>query len=277
MSEARHGGNSAGHERKALGRLLRHIGGRSAQVSGEDASGVAISGRDDGAGQHFPPALVAKALSLGLIVREGESLVATAEARAFLRRALVEDPADAFLEQQRVVVPGRVEVDGAWEQVRVNLRCTPLALIARLKDRSGAQFLSPEAIEAGERLHADFTRAQLQPRVTASWEPRLASRDKTRTGGMADICDSAAAARQRVSRALEAIGPELAGVALDVCCFLKGVETVESERQWPVRSAKVILRMALNALARHYGLKRNCGGVDLRHWGADDFRPRIGG
>lgn len=114
--------------------------------------------------------------------------------------------------------------------LRINREDSPLSSLVRLKERSGRPFLPNEALAAGERLLAGFTRGQLQPRITASWEPQQASRAKGERGGMADLADSAIAARVAVNRALEAMGPELAGVALDVCCFMKGLETVERER-----------------------------------------------
>ena len=60
---------------------------------------------------------------------------------------------------------------------------------------------------------------------------------------------------------------------MDVCCFLRGLEDVERERGWPSRSAKVVLQLALDRLARRYGFetaKHRGGSARIRTWLADD-------
>ncbi|MFH1557038.1 MAG: DUF6456 domain-containing protein [Pseudomonadota bacterium] len=161
----------------------------------------------------------------------------------------------------------RILVDGREQDVALHLEESPLAWLVRRKGKDGRPLIDPVQALAGERLRADFTRAQLTPRVTTNWS---ATGGGGGTGPEA-FSDAVLAAKCRVDRAVEAVGPELSGVLLDVCCFLKGLESVESERGWPLRTAKVVLALALDRLAAHYGLARAAQGrahVPGRTWRA---------
>jgi hypothetical protein len=159
-------------------------------------------------------------------------------------------------------------------------RETPLQWLSRRKDKSGRPLLTQAQVDAGERLAKDYWHAQLQPRVTANWSAAAPSERMRRSapGAGVEMRDAVAAARQRVNRALETAGPGLAGIAIDVCCHEMGLEVAEQARGWPPRSAKVVLDLALMALARHYGLiPPERPAPHLRHWGEADYRPTLDG
>ena len=87
-----------------------------------------------------------------------------------------------------------------------------------------------------------------------------------------ELSDTCVAARTRVHRALAAVGPELAGILVDVCCHDVGLEAAGRAQGWPQRAAKVVLQLALTRLARHYGLlapEPSPGARRMRHWGDD--------
>lgn len=163
-----------------------------------------------------------------------------------------------------------VMTESGIARVMVNDSESPLAWLARRKGRDGRTMIGHSQFIAGEKLRADFTRAHLAPRVTSSWSG--IARGKNCGGGDAGtMTDVVIAARQRVRLALEACGPEFSGVLMDVCCFLRGLEDVERERGWPARSAKVVLQLALDRLARHYGLRDNGPeSAHIRTWLAED-------
>ncbi|MBS7539347.1 DUF6456 domain-containing protein [Ancylobacter lacus] len=144
--------------------------------------------------------------------------------------------------------------------VRTDAAESPLAWLARRRGRDGRPLIEPHQFLAGERLRADFTRGQMMPRVTADWSGTGGTRGARAAPGALDPGESVVAARQRVTHAMKAVGPEFAGVLLDVCCFLKGLETVEQEHGWPARAGKVVLTLALERLARHYGLQARAVG-----------------
>lgn len=173
--------------------------------------------------------------------------------------------------------PGKDEIAARF----ANESESPLLWLARRKGPDGRPFVDPTQLAAGERLRADFTRAGLTPRVTANWIAPVAQGRRGGGGdGAALFADAVLAAKDRVGRALEAAGPEFSGLLLDVCCFLKGLEAVERERRWPPRTARVVLTLGLDRLARHYGIALEARGpahARTRAWQADGARPTMDG
>lgn len=258
---------------RSSARLLRFLGHGGCRLTEEGAT-IRLA-RPDGTETVIAATTVAASIRRGLAIRRAGRLFATREARSWLRRFLAARE-EAFLAQHRHVEVAEIGHGARRETVSVNVTATPLAALSRLKDRTGTAWLLPDAVAAGERLARDFHYGALQPRVTQSYELRVGERTRPGPGGAADLKDSVAAARQRVSAAVEAMGPELSGVALDVCCFEKGLETVERERQWPPRSAKLMLKAALLQLHRHYNPPAPPSPRRRHAWGAEGYRPEIG-
>lgn len=178
---------------------------------------------------------------------------------------------DGFRAQHLDLATAQILTDSGAVRVLVNESESPLAWLARRKGRDGQAMIGPQQFLAGERLRADFTRANMSPRVTSSWAAPTGNRSGS--SGPGEMTDLIVASRQRVRLALEACGPEFAGLLMDVCCFLHGLEDVERERGWPSRSAKIVLQLALDRLARHYGLTNETSGrasARIRTWLADD-------
>ena len=135
-------------------------------------------------------------------------------------------------------------------------------------------FLGPHHLEAGERVRRLVERAQLQPRLTMRYAPEHRA-GASGPGRVAELGDMAADARAALADLHRCLPPDCAGVVLDVCGFLKGLQQVESERGWPRRSAKLVLRIGLEQLASHYGLAAATTGRRSRRsqvW--MDARPR---
>ncbi len=216
-----------------------------------------------------------------LIAPDNGGFVLSETGRAFLRRKLAR--ADAFRHQHQERVIETAEIEGVRKPALIDETESPLGWLRRRRDKSGQPLIDAAQFEAGERLRRDFFYAGMTPRVTASWDGIPGNRASRRAGPGAttNLREQTVAAQQRVRRALEAVGPDLADLLMDVCCHLKGLEETEREKGWPRRSAKLVLQIALKELARHYGLI--CSAADaahetsrrLMHWGAPDYKPQI--
>lgn len=144
-----------------------------------------------------------------------------------------------------------------------NDRESPLFWLSRRKDRQGQPLIAAEQLDAGERLRADYTFAGLMQGGQSNWR---VERVDCSGSGANDLSDNAMDARVRVEKALACVGPELSGVLLDICCYLKGLGLVEKERSWPERTAKVVLGLGLDRLAAHYTQPRQNNTAQIQSW-----------
>ena len=127
--------------------------------------------------------------------------------------------------------------------VTVNLAESPLGWL------HARGHLSDRLLAAGERLRADYERARIGPRVTINWQPvRIRG---TGRGGLAPS-EREIAARQRFDGAIAAAGKGLDDVLWRVVCACETVTAAEKELQWPARSGKLVLRIALDRVADFY-------------------------
>jgi hypothetical protein len=188
---------------------------------------------------------------------------ANRETAGWLKRAMID--CDAFQAQHRMT-----ELDAQGRQI--NLKESPLARLA-----SGeTAFLERHHVEAGERVRRLVDRAQLRQRTTMNYSGIVG--DGNARGGGADLSDLAADARTALAEIHRALPAECAGVVLDVCGWLKGLQEVERERGWPRRSAKLVLRIGLDQLAHVYGIGPYAVGRDHakpRAWLEAGARPEM--
>lgn len=189
----------------------------------------------------------------------------TPAGRAALKRILDKDqsPAAGFAEasapfanQHRVWGErNMMEPDGeAPRKMRYNLAESPVAILARRRDKDGKLFLESDLVAAGERLREDFELAQMGPRVAQNWDRFMTGVERGSFGTDDGPAQGPSNARARVAAALRDLGPGLGDVVLRCCCFLEGLEVAEKRMGWSARSGKIVLRIALTRLKRHYDM-----------------------
>ena len=242
--------------RSALTHLARS-GTVLKQISGEDWGVYPDNSQSQAPNLKLKLSQVLKMRSSDMIrmERDGSARLTDAGRSWCARKSALSDPF-AAQHQDRSIEHFR-DSDGHLESVTVNKAESPLYWLRSRKDKAGKPLLTDRQFQAGERLRRDFTLGNLQPKTTASWsfatgDANRRRRHGARTNNEQFTTEASLAARGRFNQAIAGVGPELAGPLIEVCCFLRGVEETETKFAWPKRSGKLVLRLALSALARHY-------------------------
>ena len=235
------------HIDKEARRILRRLaepGACLAIASGMENAVVVREGAD---GQTVRTAIVQRTVAEAMALRDWIAASAagkiaryhlTAAGRTALKR-LVAESGDR-----------KPPSDRAEGRVRYGLAESPLAALGRRRDKDGSPFLSEPLLAAGERLREDYELAQMATQGPQNWD-RIVSGGAPATAG--DPAGTGPdAARLRVAAALGELGPGLGDVVLRACCQLEGMEQIERRMGWAARSGKIVLRIALHRLRRHY-------------------------
>lgn len=109
--------------------------------------------------------------------------------------------------------------------------------------------LDARLFDAGERLRADYERAQLGPNVTMRWD---AVRIKATGERGLNKTERQLAARDRFDGAMTCAGRGLEDILWRVVCAGESLPVAEKALEWPSRSGKLVLRLALDRVADFY-------------------------
>jgi len=137
----------------------------------------------------------------------------------------------------------------AARSVTINMAESPLGwLFAR-------GLVSQRQYDAGERLRADWERAQLAPRVTMAWDAAPVARGRGGSTGEPDLTGAQIDAKRRFDDAIAHAGPGLADILWRVVCAGEGMRNAETALGWPARAGKLVLTIALDRIADHYRVR----------------------
>lgn len=130
--------------------------------------------------------------------------------------------------------------------VTVNLAESPLSWL------HARGHLDDRLFDAGEKLRADYERAQLGPNVTMRWD---AVRIKGQGGdNRLSPTERQIAAKERFDGAMREAGKGLSDILWRVACAGEGLPDAERALDWPARSGKLVLKLALDRVADFYRL-----------------------
>ncbi|HZG45549.1 MAG TPA: DUF6456 domain-containing protein [Allosphingosinicella sp.] len=133
--------------------------------------------------------------------------------------------------------------------VTVNVAESPLGWLRARGHVDARQF------DAGEQLRGDWERAQLAPSVTMRWDAARTARSPGSAEGRLDPTETQVAAKRRFDAAVAAVGPGLSDILWRIVCAGEGMRDAEAALGWPALAGKLLLGLALDRLADHYGMR----------------------
>lgn len=195
-------------------------------------------------------------VSDGVIAAVGDVYQLTEEGLSHARRAAA--PIDAFRRQHQQLVRKSISTEGgAFVDVDTDVGRSPVRKMNAASCTNGRKAFSHRAMLASEKYCTDCERAQAGPRVTSDWSSAGSRAKRGASSAFGGLTQGQRNAHERVQAAEDALGSGLSEVAKAFCVDGRSLTAIEQAFGWPRSSARVVLGLALERLADHYGLARS--------------------
>lgn len=148
--------------------------------------------------------------------------------------------------RQRYVEQVLRDGKGVEHKITVHVGESPIMWLKSRKMLDNRQFL------AGEALRRDWERARMAPRVTMRWDGMPPPRQRKGPPVPADRSTAQIIAHRRLHRAMDEAGPGLCDILWRVVCAGQAIADAEKALNWPTRSGKLVLKLALDRVADFY-------------------------
>jgi len=138
---------------------------------------------------------------------------------------------------------------------------SPIEWLSKRKTADGRPYIDKQELNAAMQLYADFERGQMQVSFGQNWDRFLDNVYSSTPSKIEDAraysIDKTTSAKKRFSDAITYLGYGLGNAVVRTVCQRHTLETLEKEMQWPARSGKAILKIALYQLSVFYGMRKN--------------------
>jgi hypothetical protein len=135
-------------------------------------------------------------------------------------------------------------------------------VLARRRRADGSAFLPPELIAAALRFRESYELARIGGGISRDWEQLVMGRVSSGRGPGGSGPTRRLEAEESLAAAIRALGPDLAESVILAVCHEEGMEEIEDRLDFPARSGKIVLRIGLRTLQRHYATAGS-GAYDL--------------
>lgn len=179
---------------------------------------------------------------------EARRLMAESESRRAVLSGAVDDP--TLIDATTLFGPSNARSAGARRSAGTD---APFQVLSRRRRADGEAWLPPELVAAANRFRETWELAQIDASQLRDWDRLVAGRISANAGGQGQgAAIRRLDAERSLNAAIHALGPDLAETVLRGVCHEEGMEEIEDRLDFPARSGKIVLRIALRTLARHY-------------------------